>query len=388
MPEKITRRVQFTPQARSGGSSVAVALPAEDAAAPAASRWRARRVRARELSELTRTLATLTDAGLPIVKALTILEGQQPRGPLKRVMQAVVEEVSAGTPLSVAMANHSKVFDPLYVNMVRAGEASGELNAILVQLAEFLERTQDVKDRIKGASVYPVVVLCVAVTLLTVIFLVVIPKFEVIFASFQMELPWQTSVLIDGSRFVVRYWYVVFGVPILLYLAHAAAVRRAARYRLRYHRLALRIPLVGALLSKILIGRFSRTFGTLVKSGVPHLEGLDIVRSSIGNDHVANAVERVRTSVREGEGLAQPMGESGVFDDVVVNLVAVGESTGELDRMMLRLGAKYEVDVNRRLEALFKVFEPALLLAMAAVVGFIVVALFLPLLKIMDSLGQ
>jgi type IV pilus assembly protein PilC len=340
------------------------------------------------LATLTRTLATLTDAGLPVVKALSILEGQQRPGPVKRVLASIVEDVSTGTPLSEAMGKHSKQFDRLYVNMVRAGEASGELDNILNQLADYLEKTQMVRDRIKGASIYPTVVLIVAVTLLVVIFLLVIPKFEIIFESFQIDLPWQTRTLIDASRFIVGYWYLVFGIPIAIYTLHWLSVKRIAKYRMAMHRLSLRLPLVGGVLRKILVARFARTFGTLVKSGVPHLEGLDIVRNSLGNDRVAEAVEAVRVRVREGEGLAVPMGETRVFDDVIVNLVSVGEATGELDRMLLRVGDAYESEVNRRLDAIFKVFEPALLVGMAGVVGFIVVALFLPLLKIMDQLGQ
>jgi len=388
MPEKLSRRVEFTPQTK----TVAATATAAVATAPARALERGGAARpskalpARQLVEITRTLSTLSDAGLPIVKALTILEGQQRPGPAKRVLAAILEDVSTGTSLSEAMAKHPKTFDRLYTNMVRAGEAAGELDRILGQLADYLERTQSVRDRIKGASVYPMVVLVVALLLLTLIFLVVIPKFQVIFESYNSELPWQTKALVDASRFFVDRWYVLFGVPALLFASHKALMRRAPGYRLAAHRIALRLPVVGPLLSKILTARFARTFGTLVQSGVPHLEGLEIVRGSLGNDVLAGAVDKVRASVREGEGLAQPMGESGAFDDVVVNLVSVGESTGELDRMCLRIGDAYESEVSRRLDAAFKILEPALLLAMAGVVGFIVVALFLPLLKIMDAM--
>lgn len=390
MPQKITRRVEYTPQGRPEGG---VAVAGQDAgSAPSrpslAERLGRGSMRPRDLAQVTRTLATLTDAGLPVVKALTILEGQQRPGPVKRVLRTIVEDVSSGTSLSEAMGKHPRQFDRLFVNMVRAGEASGELDAILNQLAEYLEKSQAVRDRIKGASIYPAVVLVVAVTLLVVIFLLVIPKFEVIFDSFQIELPWQTTTLISASRFIVAHWYVVFGVPIAIWFAHWFAMKRIPKYRKAMHGLALRLPLVGGLVRKILVARFSRTFGTLVGSGVPHLEGLDIVRNSIGNDRVSEAVESVRVRVREGEGLAVPMGESKVFDDVVVNLVSVGEATGELDRMLLRVGEAYDEEVSRRLDAVFKVFEPALLVGMAGVVGFIVIALFLPLLKIMDTLGQ
>ncbi len=390
MPEKLTRRVDVAPQSRAAtASGSAVAEPGAARAATAGRRlFRGGTIRPRDLADVTRSLATLTDAGLPIVKALTILEGQQKPGPVKRVLAAIVEDVSTGTSLSEAMAKHPRYFDRLYTNMVRAGEASGELDKILAQLAEYLEKSQMVRDRIKGASIYPTVVLVVAAALLVIIFLVVIPKFEVIFTSFQEALPWQTELLISVSRFLVDRWYVVFGIPLALWLLHALLMRRTPRYRFRMHSFALRMPVIGGVVSKILVARFARTFGTLVQSGVPHLEGLEIVKNSLGNDRMASAVEELRTHVREGEGMAEPMGETGVFDDVIVNLVNVGESTGELDRMLLRVSDAYEGDVNRKLDAAFKLLEPALLIAMAVVVGFIVVALFLPLLKIMDSLNR
>ncbi|MFN0204953.1 MAG: type II secretion system F family protein [Planctomycetota bacterium] len=383
MPEKITRRDDFQPAPRQ-----AVAAPAERAVGGSRFKLFGGSIGARDMASMTRTLATLTDAGLPIVKALTILEGQQKPGPVKRILHQIVEDVSTGAPLSEAMGKHERQFDRLYVNMVRAGEASGELDRILNQLADYLEKSQMVRDRVKGASIYPAVVLVVAVSLLVVIFVLVIPKFEIIFESMDQTLPWQTQALISTSRFVVQYWYLVFGVPILIYILHWMFMKRSVKYRFKMHQFALRLPLVGPVLRKVLISRFARTFGTLVQSGVPHLEGLDIVKNSLGNDRVALAVDQVRTRVREGEGLAVPMGESEVFDDVIVNLVSVGEATGELDRMLLRVGEAYESDVNRKLDAMFKIFEPALLIAMAVVVGFIVIALFLPLLKIMDSIGK
>jgi type IV pilus assembly protein PilC len=387
MPQKITRKVEVAPQTRPSAGSSALDTGAAPRGAGRPSFLQRGSMRPRDLVQVTRTLATLTDAGLPVVKALTILEGQQKPGPVKRVLSTIVEDVSSGTSLSDAMAKHPKQFDRLFVNMVRAGEASGELDSILNQLADYLEKTQSVRDRIKGASIYPTVVLIVAVTLLVIIFILVIPKFEVIFESFAIDLPWQTTTLIQSSRWIVANWYVVFGIPIALYTLHWVAMKRAAKYRLFMHGLAMKLPLVGPVLKKILVARFARTFGTLVQSGVPHLEGLEIVRNSLGNDRVALAVEGVRTRVREGEGIAVPMGESQVFDDVIVNLVSVGEATGELDRMLLRVGDADDAEVSRRLDAMFKVFEPALLVGMAGVVGFIVIALFLPLLKIMDSLG-
>lgn len=343
---------------------------------------------AQVVTDFTIQLSTLTEAGIPIVRSLSILEGQTRPGPFKGVLAELVEDVSGGTPLSEAMGKHERVFDSLYSSMVRAGEAGGVLDRVLTRLATFREKAAAIRATVRGAMIYPTVILVVAIGVLAAVITWVIPKFDEIFRSFQVDLPGPTQVLLDLSDITVNYWYLVFGVPIALVLLHGVGMRRGGGYRYAVHRLLLRLPGIGPVISYSLVAGFCRTFGTLVQAGVPHLDALGIVRDATGNVVLQGAVEDVRRTVREGEGLARPMGETGLFDDLVVNMVDVGEETGELDRMLLKVADAYEVQVDRRIDAFFKLLEPALLIVIAAIVGFIVVALFMPLMEIMSQLGS
>ncbi|MEM7308711.1 MAG: type II secretion system F family protein [Planctomycetota bacterium] len=340
------------------------------------------------VTDFTIQLATLSGAGIPIVRALTILQTQTPPGPFHDVLGDLVEDVSAGTPLSEAMDKHEKCFDGLYSSMVRAGETGGVLDVILERLAIFRERLAEIRSQIVGAMIYPLVIVLVAVVVVSAVIVFVIPKFQQIFTSFDVELPPPTQILLNVSDFAVNRWYLVFGLPVLLLLLHTVLMGRKGAYRYRMHKLLLKIPLLGTLLLQGLIAGFARTFGTLVQAGVPHLDALAIVRDTTGNAVLLDAVEDIRRTVREGEGIARPMEETGIFDDLVCSMVDVGEQTGELDGMLLKVADAYEKSVDRKIVAFFKVLEPALLIAMAVFVGFIVIALFLPLMKIMQTLGQ
>ena len=374
LQRRVSRKVEPAPSAPAG--------PARERAR------RGRRVSTQAVTEFTVQLSTLSSAGIPIVRALTILEGQTRAGPFKDVLGELVEDVSAGTPLSEAMAKHERAFDRLYSAMVRAGEAGGVLDRVLERLATYRERAAELRAKVIGAMVYPLVIVMVAVGVVSAVIVWVIPRFRLIFDQMQVELPAPTQVLLNVSSFTVRYWYLVFGLPALFFVVHGFLMRRGGGYRRTMHRLVLRIPLLGSILSQSLIAAFSRTFGTLLQAGVPHLDALAIVRDTSGNEVLVEGVEAIRRTVREGEGIARPMEETGVFDDLVCNMVDVGEQTGELDTMLLRVADAYEGQVGRRIDALFKVLEPALLIVMAVFVGFIVVALFMPLMKIMRALNQ
>ncbi|HED64795.1 MAG TPA: type II secretion system F family protein [Planctomycetes bacterium] len=349
---------------------------------------RLRSVSEQAVNDFTVQLATLSSAGIPIVRALTILERQIRPGPFKNVVGELVEDVSAGTPLSEAMAKHPRVFDDLYSSMVRAGEAGGLLDSILQRLAKYRERASEIRGKVVGAIIYPAVIVCVAIAVVTAVIVFVIPKFRQIFDSFDVPLPAVTQLLLNLSDFAVAYWYIVFGVPVLLFFLHGFLMRRGGAYRFRMHGLMLKLPLLGNILSQSLIASFSRTFGTLLEAGVPHLDALEIVRDTSSNDVLADGVESIRRTVREGEGISHPMEETGVFDDLVCNMVDVGEQTGELDQMLIRVADAYEAQVDRRIDAMFKVLEPLLLILIAIFVGFIVIALFMPLMKIMSTLNQ
>jgi type IV pilus assembly protein PilC len=346
-----------------------------------------RRVRPRVLTQFTTQLATLQNAGLPIVKCLRILEGQMHAGPLKETLAQVIEDVESGSSLSEAFAKHPGIFDRLYVNMVRAGEAGGVLDTILNRLAEFSEKAEDIKSKIKNALAYPVFVLMFAALIVTFIMIVIVPKFTAIFEEFRIDLPAPTRVLINLSYFMAKYWYVIVAAPIVLYIAFRLAVRNAG-VRFQVDRAKLAIPITGGLLEKTIIARFSRTLGTLLQSGVPILDALAILKGAVTNAVLERAVDSVHESIREGEPISRPLGESKIFDDMVVNMVDVGEKTGELDKMLLKIADVYDKDVDSRVTAMFKIIEPVILLLLAVVVGFIVISLFLPILKIMDTFAE
>ena len=349
------------------------------------------RVGARALAEFTNQLAVLLNAGIPVTRSLRVLEGQLPQGPMKRICKSLVEDVESGTPLSEAMAKFDGTFDALYTNMVRAGEAGGVQEEILNRLAGFLEKSESIKSRVKGALAYPAMISFIALTVLLFVFAFVIPRFKSVFQSMNGgvdSFPWQTRVVIDiGEHLEVTWWAYLLGV-LLLYFVHVLLMGRVVGYRRFMHGAALRMPLFGPLVHKNHDARFARTFGTLIQSGVPHLEALDILHASSTNVHMQKAVMGVHDSIREGAGIAVPMGESRMFDDIVVNMVDVGEQTGELDRMLVKIADRYEIEVDRTVDTTFKVIEPILLVVMAVVVGFIVFALFAPLLTMMQSLNR
>ena len=362
--------------------------PAAGGPRPGGKPRRTRRIAAQVINDFTVQLATLSSAGIPIVRALSILERQAKAGPFKDVVGELVEDVSAGTPLSEAMAKQDRVFDNLYSAMVRAGEASGVLDAVLQRLATYRERLAEIRSKVLGAMIYPAVIVFVALVVVSAVIVFIIPKFRQIFDSFDVELPPITQLLLNISDFATHYWYVVFGLPVVFMFLHGILMRKGGMYRYRMHKLLLKLPLIGNILSQSLIAGFSRTFGSLLQSGVPHLDALAIVRDTSGNEVMIESVESIRRTVREGEGIARPMEATGVFDELVCNMVDVGEQTGELDSMLVRVADAYEAQVDRKIDAMFKVLEPLILILIAVFVGFIVVALFMPLMKIMSTLNQ
>src|SRR6266404_4238136 len=283
-------------------------------------------VSTKSLCTFTRQFSTLQDAGLPVLRSLKILEHQMKPGVLKNALIDVVDDVESGSTLSEAFGKHPKCFDRLYVNMVKAGEAGGALEIILKRLAEFKEKAQSLARRIKGAMIYPCVVISVAVAILTFIMIFIIPKFEKIFADFKMKLPWITDALIATSRWFVKYWYIIPLIPIAIWLTFKLIrLNRTGAYIL--DKLKLYIPVMGQLIEKSIVARTMRTLGTLIASGVPILEALSIVRETSMNMVFEECYQRVYESIREGETIAQPLKESRLVDDMVVNMVDVGEET-------------------------------------------------------------
>ena len=346
------------------------------------------RISGAKVSEFTIQLSTLLDAGIPIVRALRVLEGQVPKGPFKEVIGQVTRDVEGGSSLSESLEKHNKAFDGLYVNMVKAGEIGGIQDVILLRLADFRTRMREIRTKVVGALAYPAIVLIIALGVIGILLVFVIPKFKEIFEKEEITLPGLTRFMLRLSELAQAYFpFIILGVA-GIYGLHRLLLARSKGYRLRRDRLLLRLPLVGDLLKKFQVARFARTFGTLIQSGVPHLDGLDIVKGSLANLEVRRGVEKVYGSIKEGEGMSRPMQDSMVFDDLVVNMVDVGEETGELDGMLLKIADRYEDEVDHTVSTVTKIIEPLLITALAVVVGLIVAALFLPLLQLMEKLGQ
>src|SRR3984893_10144075 len=344
-------------------------------------------VSSKALCTFTRQFSTLQDAGLPVLRSLRILEGQMKKGVLKNALIDVVEDVESGSTLSEAFAKHPKCFDRLYVNMVKAGEAGGALEVIMQRLADFKEKAQSLKRRIIGAMVYPIAVISVAVAILCFIMVYIIPKFEKIFKDFDMELPWLTKQLMLVSHWFADYWYVIPLFPIGAWLLiKLIRLNRIGNYVVDW--CWLKLPIVGTIIEKTVIARTTRTLGTLVSSGVPILEALSIVRETCTNAVFERMYLRVYESSREGETIAQPLKESRSVDDMVVNMIDVGEETGELDAMLNKIADVYDEEVNVLVEGLISLLEPIMIVVLGLIVGTIVIALFLPMIKLLEGLSK
>jgi type IV pilus assembly protein PilC len=344
-------------------------------------------VSSKALCTFTRQFSTLQDAGLPVLRSLKILEHQMKGGVLKNALIDVVDDVESGSSLSEAFAKHPKCFDRLYVNMVKAGEAGGALEVILQRLADFKEKSQSLKRKITGAMVYPVVVILVAVLILSFIMLYIIPKFEKIFKDFNMKLPWLTQTLMDTSRWFGTYWYIIPLVPLCVWLI-LKLIRLSKTGAYALDRIKLWVPVMGMIIEKTIVARTMRTLGTLVASGVPILEALSIVRETCTNAVFERAYQRVYESIREGDTIAQPLKESRLVDDMVVNMIDVGEETGDLDTMLYKIADVYDEEVDVLVEGLISLLEPLMIVVLGLIIGTIVIALFMPLIKLLEGLSK
>jgi type IV pilus assembly protein PilC len=344
------------------------------------------RISTKQLCIFTRQLSTLQDAGLPILRSLKILHGQCKPGVLKNSLDDIVEDIESGSTLSEACAKHPKAFDRLYCNMIKAGEAGGALEAILQRLADFKEKSQSLKRRIKSAMVYPAVVITVACVIVGFILYYIIPKFEAIFKDFDIPLPRMTLILIWASNNLIKYFYVVFLTPIFIWIFIKLLYRNKTGAYI-CDRILLMIPVMGTIVEKSTVARTMRTLGTLVQSGVPILESLNIVRDTAGNAVFERAFTRIYESIREGETIAQPLKESRIVDDIVVNMIDVGEETGELDTMLNKIADNYDEEVETAVESLVSLLEPIMIVILGGIVGFIVIALFLPLVTLISKLS-
>jgi type IV pilus assembly protein PilC len=344
------------------------------------------KVSAKNLTLFTRQLSTLQDAGLPILRSLKILENQSKPGVLKNSLMDVIDDIESGSTLSEAMSKHPKAFDRLYCNMVKAGEAGGALEVILQRLADFKEKSQTLKRRVKGAMVYPIVVILVATCIVGFILYFIIPKFKAIFADFGVDLPAMTVFLLTASDFIIQKFWVVIVTPIVVWIMIKLLYRnRTGAYIL--DRIWLMIPVMGTIIEKSTVARTMRTLGTLVQSGVPILDALNIVKDTAENAVFERAFARIYDSIREGETIAQPLKESRIVDDIVVNMIDVGEETGDLDTMLNKIADNYEEEVEVLVESLVSLLEPIMIVILGGIIGFIVIALFMPLIQLISKLS-
>ena len=351
------------------------------------------KVKTKLLTTFTRQLSTLQDAGLPLLRSLQILEQQQKPGLFKGILMGVVEDVEGGSSLSEAMAKYPRAFNTLYTKMVAAGEVGGVLDVILQRLAEFMEKAQRLKRKVIGAMVYPVAVIFVAVVIVTLIMLFIIPKFQEIFADFGVALPGLTMFLVTTSAWVagnqpgqgVPGWIVIIAVligsPILFKLLRATKPGKAV-----FDTIILYMPILGRLVRKTTVARFTRTLGTLIAAGVPILEAITITKETCGNFVFEKALGKVHDSIREGESFVGPLRESKVCDSLVVNMIDVGEETGDMDTMLLKIADNYDEEVDTAVASLVSLLEPLLVIVLGGIVGTIVVAMFMPLVAMIEGL--
>jgi len=338
-------------------------------------------IRTQEISVMTRQLATLLRAGLPLVSSLNALTDQIENPKLKKVITQIRERVNEGSSLATAMEEFPKVFPDLYINMISAGEASGALELVLFRLAEYQERQVRIRNRIRGALIYPAVMTVVGFGVLGILFTFVVPKFVAIFEDLEQALPLPTVILIGISDFVRAYWY------LLLLFAGAAAYglaryRETPRGREHYDLFLLKIPVFGKLIMLGVVIRFTRTLSTLLSSGVPLLKALDILTAVVNHAVFAKAISSARVSVTEGASLSQPLKQSGIFPPILIHMIASGEQSGELEEMLAKVAEIYEEEAETLASTLMSLLEPVLILGMALIVSFVVISILLPLLEI------
>jgi type IV pilus assembly protein PilC len=345
-----------------------------------------KRIKLDDLVVFSRQLATMVDSGIPLVQALDVLSEQIEKQTLRQIVVKVRSDIETGSSLSEALSKHPAVFSNLYVNMVRAGETSGMLDEILDRLALYLEKVNTLQRKVRASLVYPIVVTVMAILITAVLLLKVIPTFKGIFDLLGGTLPLPTQILIGISDFTRQY----FPVAVAMLALAGYALRRFIRTekgRRRFDACILRLPVFGPLLRKVAVAKFTRTLSTLVKSGVPILTSLDIVGKTSGNKVIEEAVVKVRSSIRDGESIAEPLANSGVFPPMVVRMVAVGEKTGELEKMLSKIADFYDEQVDAAVSGLTSMIEPLIIAFLGIVIGAIVIAMFMPIFKLTEVVG-
>ncbi len=352
--------------------------------ATAAKKPRRGHIKMRDVVIFTRQFSTMINAGLPLVQALTILAEQSQNKVLADITRKVVFDVESGNTVADAMTKHPQAFSPLYVNMVAAGEAGGILDTILMRLATFMEKNDALVRKVKGAMIYPSVIMSVAGIAVTVLLIFVIPVFENLFSSAGLALPLPTRIVMGASRFLKGYWYIIIGIVVAAWFAYK---RYAATSdgRLKIDRVLLQVPVLGDVLRKSAVSRFTRTLGTLVSSGVSILDGLEITARTAGNRVVQDAIMESRSSIAGGDTIAAPLKKSGVFPPMVISMISVGEQTGGLDEMLSKIADFYDDEVDAAVGNLLSLLEPLMIVFLGVVVGGMVVSMYLPIFDMINA---
>jgi type IV pilus assembly protein PilC len=347
------------------------------------------RVKSKVLTTWTRQLATLVDAGLPLLRGLRVLEKQEKNPTLKNIIGELALSIEGGSTFSEGLAQHPKVFNRLFVNMVKAGELGGVLEVVLARLSEFMEKAQKIKGKVIAAMFYPCAVLVVATAILIVLMVFVVPKFKEVFAGMLdgAQLPAFTRLVLGISEAIKDHLIITIAVAIVVWICFMLIIRTKGGRRV-FDKVKLKAPVFGPVVTKVAISRFTRTLGTLVSSGVPILQALTIVRDTSGNVIIGSAVQAIHDSVKEGETITAPLEASKVFPPMVVSMVDVGEQTGALPEMLLKIADNYDEEVDNAVAAMTSLLEPIMIVFLAVVVGSIVIAMFLPLIALMNNVGD
>jgi len=343
-------------------------------------------VKQRSIAIFTRQLATMIDAGLPLVQSLEILASQQESKIFKGILRDIREDVEGGATFAGALKKHPNTFNDLYTNLVVAGEEGGILDNILNRLANYIEKAEALKKKVKSALVYPSVIVAVAIGVTMILMIFVIPVFETMFSSAGQNLPLPTLIVVVISKFVRKYIFIVIPAIILLIFL-MRKYHQTDNGKTVLDRMLLKAPVFGELFRKIAVARFSRTLGTLVSSGVPILDGLNIVSKTAGNKVIETAILNARASIREGETIAEPLGRSNIFPPMVIQMISVGESTGALDSMLTKIAEFYEDEVDVAVSNLTSMLEPLLMIFLGVVIGGVVIAMYLPIFQMASAVG-
>ncbi len=344
-------------------------------------------IKVKELVIFTRQFATMIDAGLPLVQCLEILGDQQENPTFKSIIREIKADVEQGSTFADALGKHPKPFDALFVNLVAAGEVGGILDTIMNRLAVYLEKADALARKVKGAMVYPVTVSVVAGGVVVLMLVKVIPTFEKMFADFGGTLPGPTQVVISISNWMQEWIGLILMVTTITVMGFFQARRRSPKFRYATDAIALKLPVFGSLLRKVAVARFTRTLGTMIASGVPILDGLDIVSRTAGNMVVERALQDVKAAISEGKTIAEPLGECDVFPPMVVQMIAVGEETGAMENMLGKIADFYDDEVDTAVDALTSLLEPVMMVGLGGTVGGLLVAMYLPIFKIAETVG-